>query len=153
MFDAHENCGNWCKPKEKHTILLKNQLLYDKLVKLFKTYTDNAHKFSVAASSQANESFNNIFANKAHKNKCLSKSSACDFRVADSVCVKNDGERSLLEIQRTIGLTIGTHTAKFAERVDSKRLKRAEKSKSKYSKLKRIELKNNREILRKKGKI
>ena len=50
------------------------------LVQLFTKYAANASKFSVAASSQANESFNNIVANKAPKNKCLSRSETCDFR-------------------------------------------------------------------------
>lgn len=150
LFGSHENCGNWCKPKKKHTILLSDKPLYHALVTFFSTYAENAHKFSVAASSQANESFNNIVANKAHKNKCLSRSAACDFRVADSVCVKNDGEHSLLNVQKTAGLTVGTHTIKFASVADSKRLRRAEKSKLRNSKLRRIKLKNDREILRKK---
>lgn len=81
LFGAHENCGNWCKPNKKHIILLTDKPLYDELFKLFDKYAANAPKFSVAASSQANESFNNIVVHKAHKNKCLSKSAACDYRV------------------------------------------------------------------------
>nr|XP_046484383.1 uncharacterized protein LOC124220050 [Neodiprion pinetum] len=53
-----------------------------------------------AASSQGNESFNNVVAHKAHKNKCLSTSAACDIRVASAVCVKNDGDASILNIQK-----------------------------------------------------
>jgi len=49
---------------------------------------------------QENESFNNIVANKTHKNKYLSRSVACDFRVANSVCVKNDGESSILNVKK-----------------------------------------------------
>lgn len=88
FFGRHENCGNWCKPKSKHTIQLSEPDLYDELVQFFGKYAANAGKFSVAASSQANESFNNIVTHEAAKNICLSKSAACDFRVADSVCVK-----------------------------------------------------------------
>ncbi|KAK0181801.1 hypothetical protein PV327_004049 [Microctonus hyperodae] len=53
---------------------------------------ENCGTWCKSTSSQANESFNNIVANKAHKNKCLSTSAACDIRIADAVCTKNDGE-------------------------------------------------------------
>lgn len=101
-FSRHENCGNWCNPNKKHTLDLSDYTLYDALVRLFEKYASNAHKFSIAASSQSNESFNNIVANKAHKNKCLSTSASCDIRVAAAVCVKNDGEKSVLNIQKKI---------------------------------------------------
>lgn len=78
VFSRHENCGNWCNPNKKHTLPLTNEALYEELVCFFDKYASNSHKFSVAASSQSNESFNNIVANKAHKNKCLSTSAACD---------------------------------------------------------------------------
>ena len=73
VFGYHENCGDWCIPKKRHSITLSDQTLYHELVQFFNKYAANAHKFSVAASSQANESFNNIVAHKAHKNNCLSK--------------------------------------------------------------------------------
>ncbi|XP_034944882.1 uncharacterized protein [Chelonus insularis] len=78
---------------KKHTIHFSNEALHEELVDLFQKYASNSSKFSIAASSQSNESFNNIVANKAHKNKCLSTSAACDIRVAEAVCVKNDGEK------------------------------------------------------------
>lgn len=68
LYGRHENCGFWCKYKDKHTITLTSNGLYDNLVQFFNKYAANAAKFSVAASSQANESFNNVFAHKAHKN-------------------------------------------------------------------------------------
>ncbi|KYQ49305.1 hypothetical protein ALC60_11637 [Trachymyrmex zeteki] len=104
VFGNHENCEDWCKPKEKHAVNLSDQTLYQELVQFFGKYAANAHKFSISASNQANESFNNIVTNKAHKNKCLSRSAACDFRVANSVCVKNDGESSILNVQEKLRL-------------------------------------------------
>jgi len=138
-FGNHENCGDWCKPKEKHTINLSDQALYQELVQFYNKYAANAHKFSMLASSQANESFNNIVANKAHKNKCLSRSAACDFRVANSVCVKNDGESSILNVQERLRLPRGSHTAKYAFQSDCKRSKRAVRDKSRTKKLRRIQ--------------
>lgn len=61
LFNSHENCGSWCNRKNgsnKRTIILKNNSLYNALSDLFKKYAANAQKFSIAASSQANESFN-----------------------------------------------------------------------------------------------
>lgn len=152
LFGSHENCGKWCNSSKSHTVQLKDQALYEQMVIFFEKYATNAHKFSVAASSQANESLNNIIANKAHKSKCLSTSASCDFRVADSVCVKNDGKRSILNVQNNAGIPIGTFTSKFAIATDRKRFIRAEKSRLKSKKLRRLELKNNRENLRKKKK-
>ncbi|KYQ50077.1 Fatty acid synthase, partial [Trachymyrmex zeteki] len=144
VFDNHENCGDWCKPKEKYTVNLSDRTLY-----FFSKYAANAHKFSISASSQANENFNNIVANKAHKNKCLNRSVASDFRVTNSVCVKNDGESSTLNVQEKLQLPRGSHTVKYAFKADRKRSKRVVRDKSRTKKLRRIQLKNNRENLRK----
>lgn len=130
FFGRHENCENWCKPKSKHTVQL-SVFLYDELVQFFGKYAANAGKFSVAASSQANESFNNIVTHKAAKNKYLSKSAACDFKVADNVCVKNDGEQSILNMQKRLGISEGSHSVKYAIVADNKRCKRFLKDKLK----------------------
>lgn len=111
LYECHKNCGNWCQPKKKHTIQLSDQALYSELKIFFDKNARNARKFSVAASSQRNESFNNIVAHKAHKNKCLSKSTACDFRIADAVCVFNKGQRSVMHFRERIRLPEGTHTS------------------------------------------
>lgn len=102
VFDRHEQCGKWCKREDDFktpTITFNEEMLYSKLSSIFYKYADNAEKFSIAASSQANESFNNVIAHKAPKNVCYSRSAAADFRVASAVCSKNDGEVSLLHIK------------------------------------------------------
>lgn len=92
LFSIHEHCGEWCKKDKDHTVVLKETSLHTDLKNFFSLYANNAEKFSVYASSQANESFNNIVAHKAPKNICLSRTASCDIRVADSVCTKNDGD-------------------------------------------------------------
>lgn len=149
IFNRHENCGSWCNPDKKHTLNLSDENLHEELVRFFEKYASNSHKFSVAASSQGNESFNNIVANKAHKNKCLSTSAACDIRVAEAVCVKNDGEESILHIKRKMNIPSGSRTIEFVKRSDSKRLQRSQRSQSKDKKLRRLELKKMRQLLRK----
>lgn len=107
----------------------------------------------IKASSQANESFNNIVATKAPKNKCLSRSAACDYRVADSVCTKNNRESSVLNVQRILGLQQGTHMVQYATAANKKRQKRVTKSNLKSVKQHRIKLKQKRDALRKKNEI
>ena len=67
---------------------------------LFDKYANNSNKFSVAASSQGNESVNNIITHKSPKNVCYSRSASADYRVAGAVCCKNDGEVSLLNVKK-----------------------------------------------------
>lgn len=149
-FDRHDNCGKWCKREEStsHTIKLQDMILYQKLKDTFDKYASNSEKFCVAASSQSNESVNNMIAHKLPKNVCLSKSCAADFRVASVVCIKNDGETSLLTINEKLNLSPGTHTAKHCKKVDKLRLQRAKKAGSKLKKTRRHELRKLREGLR-----
>jgi hypothetical protein len=105
LYGQHENCKEWCSRQEnstKQTIKLTDETLLNELKIIFDKYANNAQKFSMVASSQSNESVNNIIAHKAPKNVCLSKSAACDFRVASAVCTKNDGECSILNVKKKI---------------------------------------------------
>ena len=92
------------------------------------------------ASSQANESVNNMIAHKAPKNICLSRTAAADFRVASAICTKNDDESSILNIKTKLSLSTGSHTDAHAKRYDHERLQRAKKNNSKEYKLRIIEL-------------
>ncbi|KAJ8671540.1 hypothetical protein QAD02_002799 [Eretmocerus hayati] len=100
LFGNHKNCGEWCESDRVHAVQLKDPKLYDASSKIFEKYAQNANKFSIAASSQPNESVNNMVAYKSEKDICLSQSESCDFKVASEVCVKNDGEQSILEIEK-----------------------------------------------------
>ena len=149
LFGQHENCGFWCKLKEKHTVEFSDNDLLEKLEQFFNKYATNAGKFSVAASSQTNESFNNVMAHKAHKNHCLSTNGACDFRAADAVCVLNDGEKSIANFRIQAGLPSEPFTVRYSDSADRKRLKRKIVDSTVSKKKRRIELRQEREILRK----
>lgn len=67
VFDKHENCGSFCKFSEEkenydNSRHLRNQTLYKHVKKLFSDLANNASKFVLAGSTQANESLNNSMA-------------------------------------------------------------------------------------------
>lgn len=132
-FGNHADCGQWCSRKlkddKKQTILLKDARLYNKLKQIFFKYANNAAKFSIAASSQANESVNNIMAHKAPKNCCYSLSESADFRLASTVCTKNEGEKHLLHVMKKLNVSPGKYTESFIAKKDKERFNRAEKAK------------------------
>lgn len=155
VFGFHENCSRrWCKRlnnASKQTVTLTGEPLKSALIVLFDKYAQNAYKFSVAASSQTNESLNNMIAHKSPKNKCYSKTAASDFRVASAVLVKNEGEKCLLGLREKLGLPSGEFTAQYATAYDKNRDDRATRSKLPEQKLQRIELAAKREKLKHKN--
>ncbi|KAK0160457.1 hypothetical protein PV328_007866 [Microctonus aethiopoides] len=68
----------------KQTVLLTNLVLFDKLSAISDKYAASANKFSIPASIQANESFNNIMAYKSPKNICYSRSESSRYCLASS---------------------------------------------------------------------
>ncbi|CAG5073037.1 Protein of unknown function, partial [Cotesia congregata] len=102
-FGNHENCDAG---------------LYNKLKQIFIKYANNAAKFSIAASSQANESVNNIMAHKAPENRCYSLSESADFRLASTVCTKNDGDGHLLDVMLKLNVSPG-QKREFAEKKEN----------------------------------
>lgn len=153
MFDNHENCGIWCNRKNgasKQKIILSDNSLYNELSSMFTKYAANAPKFSIAASSQANESFNNIMAHKSPKNICYSQSESSSFRLASAVCDKNDGESYLLDVRENLGLTPGRYTSLYVEQANSKRLKRSETAKLPVAKQRRMSAAQERDKLKNK---
>ncbi|KAK0172806.1 hypothetical protein PV328_006080 [Microctonus aethiopoides] len=154
LFNSHENCGSWCSRKNGCTeqkIILLDASLYSKLSALFSKYAANAHKFSIATSSQSNESFNNIMAHKSPKNICYSQSESSSFRLASAVCTKNDGESYLLEVRKNLGLPPGQYASLYAKRSDNMRAKRSEYSKLPVAKKRRISASQKRENLKRKN--
>ena len=103
IFNSHQNCGSWCKRRNgsgKQKIVLSDPSLFDALTALFEKYATNAYKFSIAASSQANQSFNNIMAHKLSKNICYSKNKSSSYRLASAVYSTNEGESYLVEVRK-----------------------------------------------------
>ena len=152
MFNKHENCGSWCKRENQdslQTFVLQDPDLYDKLVDFFTKYARNAAKFSVAASSQANESLNSVIASKAPKSRCYSKSESADYRVACAVLAKNEGDIGLLAVKKKLGVTPGFFTSKFCINSDKLRKYKSMKKVLKKYKLRRLELTAIRKNMRK----
>ncbi|XP_066596884.1 uncharacterized protein [Prorops nasuta] len=155
LFNNHENCGSWClQGKDRtsqQTVLLKQEELYNTLKEVFYRYANNAHKFSITASSQANESINNIMAHKAPKNCCYSRSESADFRYASSICTKNEGDKHLLQVEKKLQLSPGKQTARFASRQDKSRLNKSIRSKLLPIKRRRIIIGEKRDNLKNKN--
>lgn len=151
LFQRHENCGTWCQRKtndENQTVKLEGEELYKSLLEVFTKYAKNSKKFSVAASSQSNESVNNIIAHKAPKNICYSRTASADFRVASAICSKNDGECSVVNIKKKLLLCPGKHTQNYISTTEKHRRRRSSQAKTKKKKLRRIQLAKDRQNLR-----
>ena len=156
MYNAHENCGTWCKKKSgtnpgiyNQKFILKSEQLYQELKQIFSIYADNASKYCVSASSQTNESFNNIVSHKFPKNKNYSTSPSGDVRVASAVLSKNEGDSYLVEVKQSLNVPMSSNLNKFCQVTDNNRFRRAEKTKNVETKTRRIELVQKREKLRK----
>lgn len=124
VYNHHENCVEWCKRDNKGSrqiITLLDQSLYNHLKQVIFKYTNNAFKFSVAASSQANESLNSIIISKAPKVICYSKTESCDYRVANAVLSKNEGDIGLINIKEKLGLVPTKHSINYYMKCDKLR--------------------------------
>lgn len=152
LFNHHENCGSWChrgeKDSAKQSVLLKNNNLYNALKLIFTKYAKNSEKFCIAASSQANESINNIMAHKAPKNRCYSRSESADFRYASAICTKNEGDSHIMAVNNKLLLSPGKHTTAFTSQMDKTRRKRAMKAHLPSTKRRRLLLSHKRDELR-----
>ena len=156
MYNAHENCSTWCKKKSdtisdiyEQKFILKNEKLHKELEQMFWIYANNASKYCVSASSQSNESFNNIVSHKFPKNKSYSTSPSGDVRVASAVLSKNEGNSYLVNIKQSLNVPIRSNLEKYCQITDNNRLKRTDKAKNVETKVWRIELAQKREQLRK----
>lgn len=96
-YDIHDNCGDFCRYADpvgyEHAHIFSpnftNEKLQKKLFTLFDKLGDNIDKYVHLASTQANESLNNINCHKAPKSRCYSKSESADTRFACAVAQKN----------------------------------------------------------------
>ena len=150
LFDKHDNCTDHCYTvsgvKESQTFILKDQELYKELCTIFSKYAQNAHKFSVAASSQANESLNGVMAHKSPKNICYSTSQSCDYRLAEAVLCKNEGSQHLLEVKKILNTSSASkHLTSYACKQDNKKRRKSAFSKLPYKKARRNKLKEIRD--------
>ena len=155
-FNIHDNCGAWCgyikdKQNYEHRTInggLKNKILFEELKTVFQRLSDNAETFICCASTQANESLNNIISKKAPKAIPYDCSESYDYRVASSIAQKNEGEKYLQDTLQKWNLSPGSHLSKHIEQVTKSSKLRSEKAKTPAFKLHRHTLQKNRAQLK-----
>ncbi|XP_066598826.1 uncharacterized protein [Prorops nasuta] len=148
----HTNCGPWCKSEEgnhyykyfKNNEPLSDDKLKDRLISLVQPFINKASQIAPCASSQSNESFNNIACNKHPKSFYYGGSESHTVRVALAVCQKNLGAEYIIKLNKALNLSPGKFTKKYRETRQKKRLSEAVKKKSIPVKRRRLFLKKER---------
>ncbi|CAC5380286.1 unnamed protein product [Mytilus coruscus] len=98
-FVIHDKCGNWCNKSTEnnfHKYLPRGKPLTDDALRrnvqnIYDTVANNAERLAPAGSPKDVESTNNIYASKAPKRFCFSKSENLKARVSAAVLQKNIG--------------------------------------------------------------
>ncbi|XP_024892136.1 uncharacterized protein LOC112467665, partial [Temnothorax curvispinosus] len=155
-FGDHQLCGDWCKShvnnNYKHNNLphgkpLADEELREKLHALLSRFARNAEKIAPCGCTQANESLNNAVASKTPKARHYSASESLHYRVATSVCQKNDGYTYIAKVYNKLLLSPGSaRTLAYRLQKDKKREIRAKLSKTKEIKKRRLYAKKQRSI-------
>ncbi|XP_053382000.1 uncharacterized protein LOC123527843 [Mercenaria mercenaria] len=151
---------------------LTDQLLKVQIEQLFQSYKPKAKHLLKIGSTQPNESFNMTVASKAPKSTFYGGSDSLNFRVASAVLQKNEGKTYVADvsvillcfmlvlfiknlfhcfitiyiiiIHKKLNLSPGKYTLKRRQFMDIESSTRKEKSKSKESKRRRLQLKQLR---------
>ncbi|CAC5378942.1 unnamed protein product [Mytilus coruscus] len=119
-FNRHDQCNeSWCKylqnpNKYRPTIQLNNLYLRVELESVFMKYVEekNVNKLAPCGSTKDNESFNNMIAQKAPKNKHFCASESLESRVMCAAAQKNLKFYYIAQINEECGLSPGNHTTK-----------------------------------------
>ncbi|CAC5393417.1 unnamed protein product [Mytilus coruscus] len=128
-FNCHDQCNeSWCKylqnpNKYRPTIQLSNPNLRVELESVFMKYVEkkNVNKLAPCGSTKDNESFNNMIAHKAPKNKHFCASERLESRVMCAASQKNLKFDYVAQINEECGLSPGKHTTKTSESLTRKR--------------------------------
>lgn len=141
--------ASWCgfksgKENDQSSFVLKNPVLIVAIKNLFNDLSQNAEKFLLAGSSQANESVNNTMAHKAPKNICYSLTASADYRYAASVAQKNLSELYILETLNQIDLSHSKTLENYLNGRKETAKRRLEDAKKPETKHRWLELKSNR---------
>ncbi|KAL7297622.1 hypothetical protein TKK_0009293 [Trichogramma kaykai] len=123
---------------------LESLSLRNSLDELMQRYVNNAEKLSPAASTQANESFNNTVASKNPKSRHYSGSESFNFRVAAAVCQKNIGNTYVDRVFTKLQLSPLKTGLSQREMKDRKMQKRKLFAAGRDGKIRRRFLKNKR---------
>ncbi|XP_014206279.1 uncharacterized protein LOC106637834 [Copidosoma floridanum] len=127
---------------------LKNAVLFKELKILFVKLAENAKKFLMAASSQANESLNNLMCSKAPKRLCYSTSQSCDLRFACTVVQKIFVEAYVDRILHALRFEMTDRLTRRIQRCDKKASKRKIRKERVNVKRRRIQLSQARSQLK-----
>ncbi|KAK0071204.1 hypothetical protein PV326_001557, partial [Microctonus aethiopoides] len=142
VFDRHDHCGSCCgyhKDKENYDTSrhFKNEVLFNALKNLFDKLTQNAAEYSLAGSSQPNESLNNSMSSHCPKSRSYSTTESSDFRFALTVAHKNLGEGFSVNTMDKAGIKYSRSLLKHIKTTDSKATKRKHREEQPQQKAKR----------------
>ena len=127
FFGQHDNCNKtWCgfhrnAESYKQTVVLKNQNLRHEMEKIMESLLRNIEKIAPCASTRANESLNNMVAQKAPKTRHYCSSSSLKTRVKCAISKKNNSYGYVSQIHRKCGLSIGKLTLKRCQEMEKNR--------------------------------
>ena len=149
-FGDHKNCGSWCQANKENYVCteFKNPVLFEEIKAVFSKLAENACKFLMAASTQNNESLNNMMSSKAPKRICYSKSESCDFRFAATVASKNYGAAYVSQIFELRGLKCTSRLTDYILASNEENEKRRKLQADIKFKKRRLEINNDRSQLR-----
>lgn len=151
-YGDHQSCGDWCAGRSSpdtyiHSHLPNGKSLTDQdlrvsLQQLFTKYANGSEKIAKCASTQSNESMNNLVASKNPKSKHYAGSESLCFRVAAAVSQKNVGSVYTKRVLDKLKLSSGYISTTYRKNKD--------KIKSMQSRIKKtIEFKKRRLMLKK----
>lgn len=152
-FNMHENSvGDWCGYKKNpttydHRVIcggLHNTILFEELKTVFEKISKNSESFVAGASTQANESLNNMNCRKAPKGIAYQLSESYPFRVACAVAEKNRKKKYLQDTLKKCNLSPSSHLSKYIER--SMKSEKIRSIKLKHQLIKYSENKTNKNV-------
>ena len=125
-FNMHDKCGTWCSYHENPESYVHSNIgdgfhdvtLFECLKDIFNTLASKSSLFVAGASSNANESLNEITVSKAPKTRLHEKSAVSNIRVACAVNKKNSGEKYYIDVAKKLSLSPGKYSKKYIEKVD-----------------------------------
>lgn len=135
-ISAHGARMKMKKNKENMKIRFTNPILFLELKKYFSCL--DALKFCSAASTQANESVNNIMTSKAPKRVSYSTSESADFRFGATIAQKNCGQDYIRRSFDFLDISYNNEMALQAQKSQNKLFKRREKIRTPEYKLDRL---------------
>ncbi|KAK0159464.1 hypothetical protein PV327_011114 [Microctonus hyperodae] len=142
VFDKHDHCGSICvyhEDKENYDSSrhFKNEVLFYALKNLFDKLAQNAADYSLAGSSQANETLNNSMSSHCPKSRSYSTTESSDFRFAVTVAHKNLDEGFSVNTMDEAGIKYSSSLLKYIKTTDSKATKRKHSEEQPQQKAKR----------------